>query len=220
MTDDKKGNQRCPMEDLKIFRQETRDWLEANCPADMRQLMRSEDDQCWGGRNWVFTSENQKLWLERMAAKGWTAPRWPVEYGGGGLSVPEAKVLGEEMARIGARRPLSSFGLDMLGPALLLYATEEQKQEYIPDIVTAKFDGAKDIANPMQDPILPACAQKPRTWVITTSSMVRKSGPLTPTKPTGFSAWLELILIAQSMKASASCCLIWHQKESAPSQSS
>jgi alkylation response protein AidB-like acyl-CoA dehydrogenase len=82
----------------------------------MRQPMRSEDDQCWGGRNWVFASEGQQLWMERMAAKGWTAPRWPAEYGGGGLSGDEAKVLGEELARIGARRPLSSFGLDMLGP--------------------------------------------------------------------------------------------------------
>ena len=136
------------MEDLKIFRQETRDWLEANCPEEMRQPMRSEDDQCWGGRNWVFTSEGQKLWLERMAAKGWTAPRWPAEYGGGGLSVPEAKVLGEEIARIGARRPLSSFGLDMLGPALLLYATEEQKQEYIPDIINGKIRWCQGYSEP------------------------------------------------------------------------
>ena len=136
------------MEDLKIFRQETRDWLEANCPEEMRQPMRSEDDQCWGGRNWVFTSEGQKLWLERMAAKGWTAPRWPADYGGGGLSVPEAKVLGEEMSRIGARRPLSSFGLDMLGPALLQYATEEQKQEYIPDIINGKIRWCQGYSEP------------------------------------------------------------------------
>ena len=99
------------MENLEQFRAETREWLEANCPEDMRQPMRSDEDQCWGGRNWVFKSEGQKLWLERMAAKGWTAPRWPTEYGGGGLSGPEAKILGEEMARIGARRPLSSFCL-------------------------------------------------------------------------------------------------------------
>lgn len=136
------------MENLETFRQETRDWLEANCPEDMRQPMRSEDDQCWGGRNWVFTSDGQKLWLERMAAKGWTAPRWPAEYGGGGLSGSEAKILGEEMARIGARRPLSSFGLDMLGPALLLYATEEQKQQYIPDIINGKIRWCQGYSEP------------------------------------------------------------------------
>ncbi len=51
------------MEHLEQFRQDTREWLEANCPEDMRQPMRSDEDQCWGGRNWVFTSEGQKLWL-------------------------------------------------------------------------------------------------------------------------------------------------------------
>ena len=136
------------MENLEQFRAETREWLEANCPEDMRQPMRSDEDQCWGGRNWVFKSEGQKLWLERMAAKGWTAPRWPAEYGGGGLSGPEAKILGEEMARIGARRPLSSFGLDMLGPALLLYATEEQKQQYIPDIINGKIRWCQGYSEP------------------------------------------------------------------------
>ena len=65
------------MENLDTFRQDTRNWLEANCPEDMRQPMRSDEDQCWGGRNWVFKSEGQKVWLERMAEKGWTAPRWP-----------------------------------------------------------------------------------------------------------------------------------------------
>lgn len=136
------------MENLDTFRQDTRNWLEANCPEDMRQPMRSDEDQCWGGRNWVFKSEGQKLWLERMAEKGWTAPRWPAEYGGGGLSGSEAKILGEEMARIGARRPLSSFGLDMLGPALLLYATEEQKQQYIPEIINGKIRWCQGYSEP------------------------------------------------------------------------
>jgi len=136
------------MENLDQFRLETREWLEANCPDDMRQAMRSDEDQCWGGRKWVFSSEGQQLWLERMAAKGWTAPRWPTEYGGGGLSGDEAKVLREEMARIGARRPLSSFGLDMLGPALLLYATQEQKEQYIPDIINGKIRWCQGYSEP------------------------------------------------------------------------
>ncbi|MDG1034282.1 MAG: acyl-CoA dehydrogenase family protein [Luminiphilus sp.] len=136
------------MENLDQFRVETREWLEANCPDDMRQAMRSDEDQCWGGRNWVFSSEGQQLWLERMAAKGWTAPRWPTEYGGGGLSGDEAKVLREEMGRIGARRPLSSFGLDMLGPALLLYATQEQKEQYIPDIINGKIRWCQGYSEP------------------------------------------------------------------------
>ena len=60
------------MPDLETFRSETRVWLEAYCPAEMREPVRSEDDACWGGRNFKFKNPAQKLWLDTMAAKGWT----------------------------------------------------------------------------------------------------------------------------------------------------
>ena len=91
------------MTDIDSFRAETRTWLEANCPPDMRQPMKSEADVCWGGRNWTFQSEAQRQWLEAMAARGWTVPDWPKAYGGGGLSPEQARILKQEMARIGAR---------------------------------------------------------------------------------------------------------------------
>jgi acyl-CoA dehydrogenase len=107
------------------FRKEVRDWLEVNCPASMRSPYRSEADVCWGGRDFSFQSEDQRLWLERMAGRGWTAPSWPREYGGGGLGREQAKILKEELARIHARPPLMSFGISMLGPALLKFGSEE-----------------------------------------------------------------------------------------------
>ena len=122
------------MPDLETFRAETRAWLEANCPAEMREPVRDESDICWGGREPRFKNEAQKLWMERMAERGWTVPDWPSAYGGGGLSPAETKVLRQEMARIGARNPLSSFGISMLGPALLKYGTEAQKQRFLPEI--------------------------------------------------------------------------------------
>jgi alkylation response protein AidB-like acyl-CoA dehydrogenase len=85
------------MADLEQFRTDTRAWLEANCPAEMRTPMRGEKDLCWGGRNFAFQSEAQKQWLDVMASRGWTVPDWPKEYGGGGLSPAEAKILKEEM---------------------------------------------------------------------------------------------------------------------------
>lgn len=87
------------MTDLDAFRAETRAWLEANCPPEVRGPMRSEADMIWGGRDAVFATPGHKLWLERMGARGWTAPEWPVEYGGGGLSREEAKVLASELRR-------------------------------------------------------------------------------------------------------------------------
>ena len=118
------------MSDLELFRQETRQWLEDNCPQSMRSPIKNDKEQCWGGRNFTFMSEDQRLWMDRMAERGWTAPAWPSEYGGGGLSKAEAKVLREELARIKARSPLDSFGIWMIGPALLQFGSEELKQQH------------------------------------------------------------------------------------------
>ena len=68
------------MMDLESFRAETRDWLEANCPAEMRTPIKHDDDVCWGGRN-AKLRESQRLWLDRMGARGWTVPEWPAAYG-------------------------------------------------------------------------------------------------------------------------------------------
>jgi alkylation response protein AidB-like acyl-CoA dehydrogenase len=136
------------MTDLEAFRRETRGWLEANCPPDMRKPMRDEDDTCWGGRNWVFKSEGQRLWLERMAARGWTAPVWPVTYGGGGLDREQAKILRAEMRALGCRSPLDSFGIWMLGPALLKYGSEAQKLEHLPKIVRGEIRWCQGYSEP------------------------------------------------------------------------
>jgi len=134
--------------DLDVFRQQTRAWLEENCPQSMRTPQRSDNDACWGGRNFTFASEDQKRWLERMAARGWTAPDWPTEYGGGGLSQQEHKVLREEMARINARPPLSSFGVWMIGPAILKFGSEELKRQHLPPIVRGEIRWCQGYSEP------------------------------------------------------------------------
>ncbi len=136
------------MTDLESFRAETRAWLEANCPAEMRQPMRDESDACWGGRKPEYKSEAQKLWLERMATRGWTVPDWPAEYGGGGLSPAETKVVKQEMARIGARNPLMSFGISMLGPALLKYGNEAQKKRFLTEIARGEIRWCQGYSEP------------------------------------------------------------------------
>ena len=100
------------MSDLETFRAEARVWLEENCPAEMRTPSKSDEDVCWGGRNFVFQNEAQKLWMERCAVKGYTVPDWPKAYGGAGLSAAETKVLRQEMQRSAAGRPstVSAFG--------------------------------------------------------------------------------------------------------------
>ena len=136
------------MTDLDTFRTDTRAWLADNCPPEMREPVRSDADICWGGRNFAPSSPAQKDWLDRMAARGWTVPDWPKAYGGGGLSPAETKVLREEMAAIRARNPLNSFGISMLGPALLKYGTEEQKLEHLPRIARGEIRWCQGYSEP------------------------------------------------------------------------
>ena len=136
------------MTDLDTFRTETRAWLEANCPPAMRTPFKSDKDVCWGGRRYVPTCPEQKQWLDAMGERGWTVPDWPKEYGGGGLSPAETKILREEMRAIGARSPLNSFGISMLGPALLKYGSEEQKLEHLPKIARGEIRWCQGYSEP------------------------------------------------------------------------
>jgi len=136
------------MDDLETFREETRGWLEANCPEEMRQPVRDDDDVYWGGRNAAFKNDAQKAWFDVCRDKGYTVPAWPKEYGGAGLSAPQAKVLRQEMGRIGARPPLSSFGIWMLGPALLQFGTEGQKQRFLNEIARGEIRWCQGYSEP------------------------------------------------------------------------
>jgi len=136
------------MTDLDTFRRETRVWLEQNCPPEMRRPATGEGDICWGGRRWTFQSDAQRVWLARMVEKRWTVPEWPAAYGGGGLSREEAKILRREMAALKCRPPLQSFGIWMLGPALLHYGSEEQKRRHLPQIARGEIRWCQGYSEP------------------------------------------------------------------------
>ena len=129
------------------FRAATRAWLEANCPPEMRRPMRGEGDVCWGGRKAQLTPA-QRQWLDAMGGRGWTVPDWPEEYGGGGLSPAQTKILRQEMAAMGCRNPLQSFGISMLGPALLKYGTQAQKLEHLPKIARGEIRWCQGYSEP------------------------------------------------------------------------
>ncbi len=135
------------MTDLDQFRAEIRSWIEANYPASLLAPM-AEDDAPWGGRKAQWGNPDAKLWLDRMAERGFTAPMWPKAYGGGGLGAEENRVLQQELARHGARPALMSFGVWMLGPVLLEYATEEQKQRFLPPIVRGEIRWCQGYSEP------------------------------------------------------------------------
>jgi acyl-CoA dehydrogenase len=123
---------------LEAFREETRAWLEENCPPSMRTPM-APDEFPAGGRKVKYRNPETKLWMDRCAERGFTVPTWPKEYGGAGLNADESRVLREEMARIQARTPLTGMGLSMIGPALLEYGNDEQKAEHLPKIARGEI---------------------------------------------------------------------------------
>jgi alkylation response protein AidB-like acyl-CoA dehydrogenase len=136
------------MADLEHFRLEIREWIAAHCPPEMKTPTRSDEDTCWGGRKFVFQSEAQKTWMQRCAEKGLTVPDWPRDYGGAGLNPAETKIFRQELAVAGARVPLSSFGIWMLGPALLKFGTEEQKRHYLPQIARGEIRWCQGYSEP------------------------------------------------------------------------
>ena len=142
------------MPDLETFAKETRAWLVENCPASMRWTGDGArdavlaDDICWGGRKAEFANPDAKVWLERMAERGWTAPTWPREYGGGGLSKDEAKALAREMAALKIKPPLIGFGLTMIGPLLLEHGDEAQKRRFLPEICRGEIRWCQGYSEP------------------------------------------------------------------------
>jgi len=131
--------------ELAAFRAEAREWLEANVPASQRHAPELTMEQMEGGGT---ASADADLWRQRIGAKGWGTPTWPKQYGGGGLSPAEARVLAQEMARIGARNPIQGMGPGMFGSTLLEYGTEEQKQRHLPPIVRGELRWCQGFSEP------------------------------------------------------------------------
>jgi len=151
------------------------------------------DDLGWrhflGRPHAKFSSEPQRVWFERMRDKGWTVPHWPKEYGVVASIPNKPRSVGQEMAVIGARRAAwVSFGISMLGPALLKYGTEAQKKEHLPKITAGLIRWCQAIPSRTPDPISPRCKPAPRATATISSSPARRSGLHTRTTPTGFSA--------------------------------
>lgn len=107
----------------EAFREEIRAFLKANYPEHLRHPARR--------LRWREVSE----WCLRWAEQGWTAPGWPVEHGGLGLSPAKQLILLEEQEQFGVAR-MPDQGIVMVGPLLIRYGSEEQKREYLPKILS------------------------------------------------------------------------------------
>jgi alkylation response protein AidB-like acyl-CoA dehydrogenase len=128
---------------IENFRAETRAWLSENCPESMRDRPVHFEDAFD-----IYNTDDARAWRDACAAKGWTAPLWPKEYGGAQMSADEYRVFQEEMAAIKALPPETGMGLAMIGPTLLEFGTEAQKQEHLPKIATGQVRWCQGYSEP------------------------------------------------------------------------
>ncbi len=131
------------MSELSEFRNQTRAWLETSCPAGAR----GPGQIPWGSSKIPLESD-VRLWLERMAERGWTVPTWPKEYGGAELSRDQYMVLIDELKRINARTPLTGRGVNYIGPTILEFGTHEQKERWLPGIARGEGGWAMGYSEP------------------------------------------------------------------------
>ena len=132
--------------DTEAFRAEARSWLDANFPEAFKREPSRQLAIAAGAAD--DESPDAKAWRQAMGAKGWGTPTWPAEYGGGGLSRAEARVLQEEMARIGARNPIGGMGVMMFGPTLIEYGTPELKAQHLPGIIKGEVRWCQGYSEP------------------------------------------------------------------------
>jgi alkylation response protein AidB-like acyl-CoA dehydrogenase len=127
----------------EAFRKEFRGWLAANLPPDLC-LDDPADDRVASDRE---TFERRRAWQKRMHAAGWVGIAWPAEHGGRGASIAERVIWDEEYAR--ARAPvLPGMGLNLVGPTIIHWGTDEQKRRYLPRILAADEIWAQGFSEP------------------------------------------------------------------------
>ena len=135
------------MSAIEQFRQATRQWLEANCPPSLRTAT-PEGELVWGGSQITFPSDDARVWFECMRDKGWFCPQWPSEYGGGGLSAEYNAVLESELRRLKCRPAQINLGIWMLGPVLLEFGSEAQKQALLPPMCRGEVRWCQGFSEP------------------------------------------------------------------------
>jgi alkylation response protein AidB-like acyl-CoA dehydrogenase len=112
-------------ESEQAFRDELRAWLADNHPGDAPR-----EPEAW--------FDYAREWQQRLHAGGWAGVHWPREYGGRGATLVEAAIFNEELARARAPQPANVLGLVLGGPTLMVHGTDEQKERYLPPILSGE----------------------------------------------------------------------------------
>jgi alkylation response protein AidB-like acyl-CoA dehydrogenase len=118
-------------DDARAFQLEVREWLAANAPDELK------------GVRITLQSDNAqrpllKQWADKLLEAGYMCVGWPTEYGGGGLGGVEVALLNEEFHRAGVPRVTRGMGEWLVGPSIISHGTEEQKEHFLPRIISGE----------------------------------------------------------------------------------
>ncbi|MEC8838060.1 MAG: acyl-CoA dehydrogenase family protein, partial [Pseudomonadota bacterium] len=130
--------------DEDAFRSEVQQFLAAHFPAELK----GKANALAGVDGPTNETPAQTRWREAVGERGWGTPTWPKEYGGGGLTKAQAKIVEQEFAKVGAYNPIGGMGVMMFGPTLLEYGSEEQKRQHIPPICRGEIRWCQGYSEP------------------------------------------------------------------------
>ena len=132
------------------FRQQVSTLIKDRLPAYYRRLSDEGDSGNWITDRKSDDPEQRQAaddWGAAVAERGWSAPQWPKEYGGGGLSPMEQFIFNQELAIAGAPT-VGGYGVSLLGPTLVVHGSEEQRREYLPKILSGEVSWAQGYSEP------------------------------------------------------------------------
>ena len=116
-------------EEERAFQKTVRDWVAENYTPDLRARMAMS-------KNGYLDKAGQVDWQKRLAARGWIAPNWPVEFGGPGLTATEKYILQMELSAAGTPT-VSPMGLSMVAPVLMAFGSKAQQEKHLPPILNS-----------------------------------------------------------------------------------
>ena len=151
----------------ELFRAECADWLNAEMAGEFRDIK--------GISTLTAKAERRKEWEQRLAEHKWSCIGWPVEWGGRGASLAQQVIFAEEYARAGVPGRVNHIGIELAGPTILAFGTEEQKQRFLPGIAAgttifcqgfSEPNAGSDLASVRTKARLEDAASGQKEWVV------------------------------------------------------
>ncbi|MGB5077706.1 MAG: acyl-CoA dehydrogenase family protein [Sphingorhabdus sp.] len=144
------------------FRSDCADWLNAQMAGEFKDIK--------GITTLTAKAERRKEWEQQLAAHKWSCIGWPTEWGGRGASLAEQVIFAEEYARAGVPGRVNHIGIELAGPTILTFGTEEQKKRFLPDIAAGKTIFCQGFSEPNAGSDLASVRTKARlegdNWVV------------------------------------------------------